>query len=986
MKKTIFGIIGLCLISAFNLQAQAYRISGTVTDGSSGNPMLGVTVYIKGTSKGVITDADGHYSIALETDTVKLVYSFVGMRSLEIPVAGKSNIDVSLQPELVGLDEIVVVGYGSQSKKLLTGSVGTIDSKQIDNIPVASVDQALQGRLSGVRVFSNSGTPGGGISVRIRGSSSISADNQPLYIIDGIPVVNGDYSQQGFGGQGISAINDLNAADIESYQVLKDASYAAIYGARAANGVVLITTKKGAEGPLKVDFSMYTGTQKMAKKLDLLDAHDYMVLINEAIYNAYGIPEYLGDPNYPRANTDWQDKVTRVAPHSEYQLSFSGANNKISYYISGTYFDQTGIVIGSDFKRFSGRVNLEAKASERLKLGTNLSFTRSDIHRIYGDNNIYGPLSNAIANPPNEPVYNPDGTYYNTYYANPLAMAKEPMHKVMSFRNLLSFYAEYKLATDLYFKSSVNADVLNLREDSFLPADIGLAAGSSGAGTAGNSNLYRLVNENTLTWDRTFAEVHNLTLLGGFSYEVNNEYYSLVNGIEFPGNNFKYLVAAADINGGSSSTTSYKLASFFGRMNYDYNKKYLMQIILRADGSSRFGADKRYGFFPSASAGWRIIQEPFMANQHIMSDLKLTASVGSTGNQEIGNFGSLSLWAPGNNYLDLPGISPAQLGNSKLGWERTTTFEGGLTTGFLRDRIVFNMNLYLKKTTNLLLSRPILTVSGFGSIAENVGEIDNKGIEFNLNTINLQSAEGFNWTTGFNISFNRNTVVTLYGDQPINTGFANRFEVGHPYGAFYGLQFLGVNRDDGSIVYKDRVPDGQITDDDRTFIGDPNPKYDGGLSNNLSYKGFDLSLFFQFVQGNDIFNATRIYSEGYYLDNQTSRMMKRWQQPGDITDIPKAMYADPQYGYISSRFIEDGSFVRLKTTSIGYTLPVKLLGHLHVRSFKIYVTAENFLTWTKYSGIDPEVNFAGTSNTTLGTDFYTYPLAKSVVVGFKLGL
>jgi TonB-linked SusC/RagA family outer membrane protein len=986
MKKIILLLIAFPFLYAGLGFSQTKTVSGVVTSSEDSNGLPGVTVKAKGTTIGTITDINGKYLLKVPDQATSIIFSYVGMKTVELAIEGRSEIDVRMEIATVGLDEVVVVGYGQQSKRLLTGSVGSLDKKQIEDQPNAGVDQALEGKIAGVSVTSNSGTPGAGISVRIRGSSSITASNQPLYIVDGVPINTGDFSQQSMGGQNLNALSDINSADIESIQVLKDASYASIYGARAANGVILITTKKGQKGNLKVDFNVYTGLQKMGKKLDLCNSEEYATLLNEALYNSYGISDYFGDPKNQPANTDWQKEVTRTAPISEYQLSVSGGDDKINYYVSGSYFDQTGIVIGSDFKRLSGRVNLEAKASEKLKIGANLSFGRSDIHRIYGDNTIYGPLANALANPPIEPVYNTDGTYYNTYYANPVAMGKEPIHKVIQYRDLFSIYGEYSIFKDLKFKTTVNGDILNLREDSFLPIDVGIAVGSSGSGTSGNSNIYKLVNENTLTYDRKFAENNNITVLGGFSYETNSAFYTRVDAIQFITNSLHYIASAAMVNGGSSSNTNNKLASYFSRINYDYDKKYLLQFILRADGSSRFGANNKYAYFPSASIAWRLSQEDFMKNIPFMSDLKIRGSFGTTGNQEIGNFSALGLWGSGSNYKDLPGLAPLQLENPNLRWEKTTTFEGGLDAGIFNDRVTFGVSVYKKNTTDLLLDRPIPATSGFSVITENIGEVENQGLELSLASVNFKTPSRFNWNTGFNISFNKNIVKKLYADQPLNFGFVNRFEVGQPFGAFYGYIFQGVNPDDGSIKYKDLNGDGSITDADRTIIGNPNPKFDGGLTNTFSFKGFELTGFLQFVYGNKIFNGQKIYSEGFYQDNQTREMLKRWQKPGDITDIPKAMYGASDYGLTSTRFVEDGSFLRLKTITLAYNLPSNLLQKVRISSLRVYVTGQNLFTWTKYSGLDPEANYAGTSNTTIGTDFYTYPVARVITAGVNLGL
>ncbi len=977
----------LCILM-MGVYSHAQQITGTVTNMMTGDPIPGVTVVVKGqTTIGTSTDVDGRYTLRVTGDAEILVFSFVGMLTREIPIEGRSKIDVQLEESALEVEEVVVVGYGSQSKKLITGSVESIKTGDIEDEALSGVDQALQGKMAGVRVMQNSGTPGGGISVRIRGSSSINASNQPLYIVDGVPINIGDYSQQSASfDQDLNATSSINPNDIESIEVLKDASYASIYGARAANGVVLITTKKGEQGATRFDFNYSTGFQQMAEKRALLNSRQYVEAMNEALFNTYGFEEYLGSPDEVEYNTDWQEQVTRRAPLNEYQFSLNGGNEDITYYISGGYIDQKGIVIGSAYDKLTARINTDIKGSDKLTLGTRIQLSNENNSRIWGDNNIFAPLANAFAVEPTEPVFNEDGSYnQNTLYPNPVAMGREPEHMVRTFRTIGNLFGEYDFFAGLSLKVSVNADVMSLREDSFLPTDIGIARGSSGDGTSGNSSVYRVGLENTLTY-KFAVDRHNFSILGGFSYENNNEFYSLVQAINFPSNDFKWITSAAEIDGGSSSTTNNKLASYFGRLQYDFDKKYLAQFSLRADGSSRFGSDYKYGLFPAASLAWRLSEENFLRNNPLISELKIRASYGTTGNQEIANFGSLGLWGSDYNYLGNPAVAPDQLANPKLRWEKTTTMEAGLNLGLIDDRIDLTASYYQKQTDDLLLQRPLPAISGYSSIIENIGKSENKGIELSLNTLNLDMQNGLRWTTNFNIAFNDSKIVKLYRGEPIDQGFVNRYSEGRPFGAFYGLRFTGVNSETGEMVFKDLNDDGFINDDDRMFIGNPNPKYEGGFTNTLSFKGLELRGFFQFVQGNDVYNGVRTYSEAYFFDNMEKRVLNRWKEPGDQTNVPRAEYANPDVQVESSYKVEDGSFIRLKTLTLGYSLPDKWLDRVGIRSVRIFATGQNLITWTDYSGPDPEVNYAGTSNTIIGTDFYTYPVARSWTFGVNLGL
>lgn len=999
MKKLIIVACFMLIAGSGQLLAQI-TVNGKVTSASDGTPIPGASVIEKGNStNGVNTNMNGEYRIEVPSDAT-LVFSFVGMTRLEEPVNNRQTVNVTMRSESKALDEVVVVGYGSQSKKLISGSVSELSGEAIEDVPVNNVDQLMQGRVSGVHVQSNSGAPGGGISVRVRGASSISASNQPLYIVDGVPINTGDYSQQeGLGGQDLNAVSDLNASDIASIQVLKDASYASMYGARAANGVVLIKTKQGSKGDIRVNAKVKSGFQEVSNKIDLLDAGQYTEVMREAVTNSYN-DGYLSEGMYDlylnyfgvapgteiQHNTNWLDEVLRRASTSNYNLSFSGGNENIKYFASGNYYDQQGIVIGSAYKRASGRLNLKVKGSEKLDFGASLYFSHADNDRVAGDNNIFGPLSNALANPPIEPVYDEDGNYYPTSYANPVAMGKEKKFNVLQNRNISSVYADYQIAKGLKWHSSFNLDVLQIREDAFYPVNIGSYSGSNGYASAGNSDVQKIGTEHTLEYTNSINRTHNFSILGGFSYENNKEYYTYSSGKQFPSNDFQYLGSAGTISGGSSSTTQFKLASFFGRVNYDLNQKYILRASLRADGSSRFGADNRYAYFPAASAAWRVSEEGFMENLPFISDLKLRGSFGITGNNRIGNFSSLALWDASGSYMGNPGLVPVQLENSELKWEKTQTIEGGISLGLLQDRITFDASYYYKYTTDLLLNRPIPSTTGYSVITENIGESSNRGLEFALGArvIDIPDQD-IRWSSNFNISANNSRIEKLFQGQPFMQGFVNRYEEGEPFGAFYGYKFKEVNPETGLMEYKDLNDDGSITSDDRMVIGDPNPGFEGGWTNTFEFKGFRLDAFMQFRYGNEIYNGMRYYSDTYFGDNMTTHVLDRWQEPGDQADAPKATLFN-NYMKWSSYYLEDGSFVRLKSLTLSYSLPQKLVKKINFRNIRIFATGENLFTWTNYSGFDPELNFEGTSNTIMGTDFYTYPLARTISVGIDVGL
>lgn len=979
LPKFLFLVFCLIGLSAHSQTEKKIAVTGKVTD-AQGQSIPGVNIVIQGTFTGTATDTAGNYSISVPSEETVLEFSFIGYKENDQKVGGRRVINVTMVPDVSSLSEFVVVGYGVEKRTLLTGSVSQIDQKQIKDIPVPSVDGIIQGQVSGVQVSQNSGTPGGEMSVRIRGVSSIGGSSQPLYVIDGIPVTTGDYAQIGYEGQGVNALSDLNPNDIESISVLKDAAAASIYGARASNGVIVITTKRGAAQKTKINFNTYYGLQQEWNRLDMLNAHDWKVYRNDLAGTQIFSPEEINDNTI---DTDWQDQIFRTAPIQSYELSAQGGNEKTRFYMNGNLFDQEGILLGTDYRRLNGRVNLDHTVNKKLTIGTSIGLTYAKTDRVESDQSLHGVLPNGISTPAIFPVYNPDGTYFQGGpYSNAVSIGKEAINQNFSFRIIGNVYADYNILPSLKFSTKWGVDFLNFREHAYENHKTVQGAKYNGLGFETYTNVMNLVSNNTLTYSKEFGK-NNLEILGGYSFEKYQSSNSFIRGQDFADDNLEYISSASTIVSATASANFSGIRSFFGRANYNFDNKYLLSVSGRLDGSSKFGENNKNGFFPAVSAGWRISEEDFM-NVEAISELKLRASYGLTGNDDIPAFLYAELYG-NTSYAGQPAIYPSNIPNPDLKWESTAQFDVGLDLGLFKDRITLSADYYDKQTKDLLLSRPLPPSSGFSSITENVGAVQNRGIELGITTQNFVG--DFTWSTSLNLSANRNKVLKLYNDEPIDDigRGSSRIEEGEPIGIFYSFHSLGVDPSTGDIVFEDTNYDGKITDADRTKVGNPHPKFIGGFTNNFGYKGFDLNIFFQFSYGNDVFNGSRLYLESLQGgDNQLEAINRRWKKPGDITDIPRAT-TDPvaaaQNKRVSSRFIEDGSYLRLKNLTLGYTFQGDWK---YIDKLRLYFSSQNLLTFTNYSGLDPEVNYRGNDNAVIGTDFFTYPQARSFILGLNL--
>jgi TonB-linked SusC/RagA family outer membrane protein len=1050
MKKVL--LLGLMLLfvgaAAF---AQGRIVSGTVTSSEDGQTLPGVSILVKGSTQGTTTDLDGKYSINVPEGSNILVFSFIGAIAQEVSIGNRSQIDVVLASDTKTLGEFVVTGYGVQSKREITGSIASVNSEQLKDLPLLSVDQALQGRAAGVLVTQSSGTPGAGISVRIRGTGSINASSEPLYVVDGIPINTGSYTAIGTGGQQTNALSDLNPNDIESMEILKDAAATAIYGSRGANGVILITTKGGKAGDTRVDINFYAGVQRRQndpvqklngqQQVELFveqvrnrftnangqivgsgvtwrSAEDYATFLYgasgfanvggvfNAVDNGDGVRDLSVFQNPETApNTDWLDEVLRSAPIRQSDVAVSGGNEKTLFRISATNFFQDGIQLGSGFKRLNMRMNVDSKVSKKISIGGNLGLSRSIATRPQNDNNINGVISTAILVANDIPIRRENGTYFKDPGAsteNPVAAALEPFFESVSARVIGNGYFEYDLIPGLKFRSSLGIDYLNFKDDRFQPTTTNTGAGSNGLGQSSFRSDVNWIWENTLNYNKTFGEGHNFSGLLGYSVQESVFESLFAEATVFPGNSIRRLSAGSIKNNASSGGTSWALTSYFSRFNYNYKERYLASFSVRADGSSRFGSDNQYGIFPAGSIGWRMSEENFMSGvKNVISDLKWRVSYGITGNQEIPNFASRALFGVGANYNQLAGVAPTQLANPSLSWERQEQINFGLDMGFLEDRIYLSAEIYRMDNNQLLLSRPLVGSSGFTGIQENLGTIRNSGIELAINSVNIDKPD-FNWSTNFNITFNKNEIVKLAGT-PFAAGFASWVEEGYALGSFRGFRVEKIiqNGEDlatarsqgqtaaqlGDIMFRDIDGNGVLNTNDQEILGNAQPKFFGGITNTFKIKNFDIMAFFQFTSGNLIYNNTRAFSEGMNgVFGQTTGTLNRWTPENPSTTVPRAVHGDPNNNRrVSDRWIEDGSFIRLKNLSIGYNVPASIARKVSARSIRVYASGQNLITWTGYSGLDPEVSTFNITNTSIGTDFLTYPQARVFTMGINVG-
>ena len=1008
-------------------------IEGSVRT-SSGEALPGVSIVIKGTTNGTVTDAEGIFRFSVADPTAVLVFSYIGFVAQEIVVGERTRIDVSLEPSLEQLDEVVVIGYGTVKKSDLTGSVSSVKSDELKVIPATSFDQALQGRAAGVQVMQTSGQPGAEASIRIRGVSSIKAGNEPLYVIDNMLVNSNTADVTAGGGVGsaprISPLAAINPSDIESIEILKDASATAIYGSRGANGVILITTKHGKKGTASVNFDTYMGFQEPTKTLDLLNAQQFAEMVNEARTNGGQLPEYVNPKNLG-TGTNWQKELFRTAPMQNYQLSISGGSEKTQYVVSGGYFDQDGIVVNTDFKRYSFRTNLNTEISKRFSIGTNLMYasTRGNSVNTGLQQITPGVIGAALGMNPILPVYDPTRvggyTFENdrgTVIGNPVAEALEHAALSTNTRILGNVEGRYKITDWLEFKSTFGIDGVNSKDRAFAPRWLKSAQGSKGEAGIATIDAMTWLNENTLNMNKTFSNGHSLNALVGYTAQQfrNERLTGYVFDIADPRMGYHNLRGGANPQPPINGETKWTMLSYLGRVQYSINSKYLFTVTGRVDGSSKFSKENKYAFFPSAAAAWALSEENFIKSLEFISELKIRSSLGIIGNQAIGPYESLALVAPygegvfntGSTYSYYTSSQPSSYSNPNLKWETTRQFNIGLDAGMFNDRVQLTVDYFQKYTYDLLLDAPIPNTSGFGNTVLNIGNIENRGIDLEIRTINTKGP--VKWNTSFNFSSYRNKITKLASSEDVLLGSGLILREGQPIGSFYGLVFDGIFQSDeeagssavlngqqnlpanaatraraGDKKYVDVSGDGIINEKDRDLLGNALPKFTWGINNNLSYGSFNLSFFFQGSHGNKMANLNAIPLEDFRGTQNVSAeaALNRWTPENHSDRYPRALANRTiDVGTFSSTVIEDASYVRLKNVTLGYNLPASVLERIRAKSLRIYVSGTNLLTLTKYSGFDPEGSSYGTSTAYPGVDQGRYPLTKTYLVGLNIGL
>lgn len=986
---------------------QDVTVEGKVID-EKGQALSGVSIGLKGlANRGTQTNEQGYFSLRVPGNAVVIV-RYLGFQRQELPINGQTTLNVTLIEEDSALDEVVVVGYGTQRKSDLTGSVSSVSSSEINAFPLAGTAQALQGRAPGVAVSSINGEPGRAPRVRIRGGTSINASSDPLYVVDGFP-----------------GSTPPPPEDVESIEVLKDASATAIYGSRGANGVIMITTKKGKIGKPSIDLNNSFAVQEIGKRLELLNGAEFADYINDIYLNSGSTDLPYPDPSSYGEGTDWQDLIFRTGNLANNQISISGGSEGMRYYTAINHYGQKGTVLNSDFRRLSGTSNLDMAISDRVKVGTRLFFNRNTLNGVRTQETSSGTsgagvISGALRFEPVQSVYDQNGQYtlkqVGDPHDNPVAVAQERQNEVVTDLFQGNAFGEVELIPDLKFRTTLGVQISNQRNGNYVSTALVEGRNFGGVGSVIAHKNTNIINENFLTYDRSLNEDHHLNAMAGYSYQSSRNETWQANNRNFISDSFSFwnLGAGSNYQNASSELVDWVMSSFYGRLNYSYKGKYLVTVTGRYDGSSRFGTNNKWAFFPSGALAWNISQEPFMQSVEVISNLKIRTSYGETGNSEIGSYQSLARFSPTLTTIGgspVNAVRPTNVANPNLTWEATKQMDVGLDVGFLNGRINLAVDYYYKKTVDLLYEVPLPLYSGFTTSLQNIGSVENKGWEFALQTVNMNGA--FKWNSDFNITFNRNKILELPGgDIRYNTIPGHMLSTesqilreGQVVGAFFGWIFDGLYQqgDDfspqpgkqaGDVKYRDiygrdannnltEGPDGVVNADDRTIIGNPHPDFIFGFNNDFQYKNFDLNIFLQGSYGNDMLNITRMELDWMAgKGNATKDAINRWTPENTNTNVPRASASNnPE---VSSRWVEDGSYLRVKNIALGYNFPEFMLGRLQVLRLRIFASAQNIFTLTNYKGYDPEVSFQD-SNRNVGLDYMGYPNVKSYTFGINVG-
>jgi TonB-linked SusC/RagA family outer membrane protein len=1006
MKKLILVLFSI--VFSLSANAQNRSISGVVTDSESGDPIPGVTVLVVGTNIGDATSREGEYSIQVPEGNNVLRFSSIGYTTLDEQIGNRNIINVEMESDVAMLDDVVVSGYSAVPRREITGSLSQVSGRDIGGLDIQSPDQALQGRIAGARVSNLSGQPGGSTYIRIRGIGSINAGNSPLYIVDGVPISDVDRSGTLGSSSASNALNAINPRDIESIEVLKDAAAAAIYGAQAANGVILITTRRGSAGETQFNLSANYGISEELNRIDIIEGPEWVELQYEAFewwgeFNNNSSWEAIAanniggwtlqdvaDGNVP--HYDWQDALMRTGTTQRYDLSASGGNDETRFFISGGYNNSGGVAIGTDFDRMNLRANIDHQANDKLSFELNLNTSFTEQNGALQEGFYSGsPFFAGQWLRPTDPIYNEDGSFaessgggYNPVAANELDTRNSTQKQLIG-----NVSALYSISEHLNFRSNWGLDYRTTEDIDYRAPESPAGSALGGYRFDANRNVTNFTTNQVVNFFNTFSDVHRVRALGGFEYRREARETFSASGQGFPSGLFRTLQNAAEPLSVTGFGSEYRIASFLSRVQYDYDDTYLTNVSVRYDGSSRFGEDRRWGLFYAGSLGWRISNNSFMDfSNSWLDELKLRVGYGITGNSSISNFASRQLFTSGGAYNNNPALTPSGLGNNLLTWEESATINVGLDWELLKSRIYGSLDIYSRENSKLLLDRELPSDSGFGSLTENAGRVQNQGIELEIGAVVVDRG-GFLWSSDINITWQRNELLEL------NEGadrIGSSYFVGRPLTEYYMYRYAGVNPADGRPMFEDRngnitytpTTASEIENDDRQFVGDSFPESFGGWFNEFNYKGFQLDVLFQYNFGQTSYNSfTGSFTDGAFFrrNGLIENSRNRWTEPGQITSVERA-YVNSSYpgrttGFTtSSRFLENASYIRLKNVQFAYQIPGATVQRIGLRNARVFVQATNLVTWTEYNGIDPEV---------VGTNNAIYPQSRTLTTGIEIG-
>lgn len=1026
----------LFTLSATTVVLAQVEVSGVVRDAETSDPLLGATVLVKGTNNGTVTDFDGAFTLSLKNQDVILVISYTGYKTLE--VKAESNLQINLKVDIASLDEVVIIGYGTQKRSDLTGSLAGVKSKTLMESQTTDVFSAMQGRMAGVQISSDSGQPGGGTNIIVRGQTSINGTSSPLFVIDGVQI-DVNFEEVATTGSSQSRINPLtgiNPADIESIEVLKDASATAIYGSRGANGVVIVTTKKGSDGRMNADYTYNLGISNAIKKMPMLSAQEYLLYQQERGNNQFLNEDTNNDGVFdtPRnfdelKSFDWQDEALRLAITQQHQISVRGGNKTSNYSAGLGFLNQEGLIVNNDYDQYNLRLRINSDINKKLSIGFNSNASYSILSGIAnsgGPDSFTGITQQILLANPWDITTDEDVDFTDDAFISPLALIEKSDKSTDVLRFIGSMSLDYKITDNLTYSAITGGNISHSKVKEFYSSETSWGRLQNGRARVKEVNTYSYNHSSQLHYNKSFGPNHKIDAMGAFEiFHYNFEdFENEITGFENQTTGVNNISVGTSASLFSTQRWSTNRLSYLGRVNYSLFKKYLITASIRADGSDKFGEGNRWGYFPSAALAWKVSDESFMQNAESVSNLKLRLSYGATGNERIPPFTFLAQLNPAfyaSNDNIIFGLAPSSLPNPDLKWETTNQYNAGIDLGLFGDRLTLSADIYKKITTDLLLNAPIPSQSGFNSQWQNIGRIDNNGVELQITSFNFNK-NNFSWRTDFNISFNRNEVKDLGSAEfiPVTTGGGwqsnvGRVIVGQPIGTMYGFVFDGIYQIDdftwdnnsdpsiphvdrnyvlkdglpvysglalpGRMKYKDTDGDGFINDRDRDVIGDSNPVHTGGINNTFTYKNWDLSVFFQWSYGNDLYNASKARFSGLapWMNITRDYFQNHWTPENPNNENPAFGSIDQLIA--SSFYVEDGSYLRLRTVSLGYKLPKSITDKMGINALQFNLIGNNLVTWTKYTGWDPEINF---NNPLLsGFDRIAYPRARNFTFSLK---